>query len=142
MTNLTLAQSYLSKCSVRLKALHLYLSEEAYSDVVREAQAIVELAQKAMLRLVGVEPPKHHHVGHLLLEYKDMFPKDVKDQLEELAEVSKWLRKERELAFCGDVDFIPTTEYGPAEAHRAIQGARKTVAAAERAMADLEASKG
>jgi len=61
--------------------------------------------------------------------------------MEELAEVSKWLRKERELAF-GDVDSIPTAEYGPAEAHRAIQGALKTVAAAERALAGLEASKG
>ncbi|MEW6082773.1 MAG: HEPN domain-containing protein [Bacillota bacterium] len=134
MTNVTLAQSYLNKCAVRLKALRLLLSEQAYSDVVREAQEVVELAQKAMLRLVGVEPPKHNNVGYLLLEYRDMFTEDVRDELEELAEVSKWLRKERELAFYGDVDFIPTVEYGPAEADRAFHGAHKTVAVAERAL--------
>lgn len=58
MTTVSLAQSYLIKALLRLKILDLLLAEGAYSDVVREAQEIVELAMKGMLRQVGVEPPK------------------------------------------------------------------------------------
>lgn len=71
MTNLSLAQSYLLKARSRLKILQVLLDEEAFSDVVREAQEIVELSLKGMLRQVGVEPPKWHDVGSFLLEFGD-----------------------------------------------------------------------
>jgi len=58
MTNEALAQSYLRKALDRLDVLDLLMGKGAYSDVVREAQEIVELALEAMLREVGVEPPK------------------------------------------------------------------------------------
>lgn len=41
MTNVTLAESYLLKALKRLKILEVLMTEEAYSDVVREAQEIV-----------------------------------------------------------------------------------------------------
>jgi len=63
VTNLDLARSYLRKARDRLDILDLLSRKEAYSDVVREAQEIVELALKGMLRAVGVEPPKLHDVG-------------------------------------------------------------------------------
>lgn len=44
MSSATLAQSYLIKAMKRLKILDVLMAEEAYSDVVREAQEIVELA--------------------------------------------------------------------------------------------------
>ena len=54
---------------------HRYLDllhrKGAYSDVVREAQEIVELSLTGMLRSVGVEPPTYHDVGNLLLEHKE-----------------------------------------------------------------------
>lgn len=68
MTNVSLAQSYLVKARKRLKILAALMDESAYSDVVREAQEIVELALKGMLRQVGVEPPKWHDVGQILKE--------------------------------------------------------------------------
>lgn len=52
MTNLSLAESYLIKARKRLKILPVLLDEQAYSDVVRESQEIVELALKGMLRQV------------------------------------------------------------------------------------------
>jgi HEPN domain-containing protein len=52
MTNVSLAQSYLIKARKRLKILPVLMRERAYSDVVREAQEIVELARKGMLRQV------------------------------------------------------------------------------------------
>jgi hypothetical protein len=42
-----LAASYCSKVRVRRKALEVYLAEQDISDVVREAQEIVELTTKA-----------------------------------------------------------------------------------------------
>lgn len=120
MTNKTLAQSYRIKALKRLKILRVLLNEDAFSDVVREAQEIVELALKGILRQVGVEPPKWHDVGDALIEFSERLPDEVRSHVERMAEISKWLRKEREFAFYGDIDFIPTEEYERNDALRAI----------------------
>lgn len=127
MTNLSLAQSYLFKSETRLKALGVLLAEEDYSDVIREAQEIVELALKGMLRQIGVEPPKQHDVGDLLKQYRDRLPGDVATDVDPVAGDSKWLRKERELTFYGDVDFVPSEEYSAEDAGRAVAAAERAV---------------
>jgi hypothetical protein len=85
-----------------------------------------------MLRFIGVEPPKIHDVGGLLLEHEEKFPKDIAKQLKRLADISKKLRKERELAFYGDIDFIPTEEYTKEDAEEAIRDARLVVGSARK----------
>jgi len=134
MTNLTLAKSYLKKALDRLDVLELLFKKGAFSDVVREAQEIVELSLKGMLRAVGIEPPKYHDVGGLLLEHRDRFGKVSNDDLEKAAKISKRLRKERELAFYGDIDFIPTEEYKEEDAEEAMEGARFVVQIASSAI--------
>jgi HEPN domain-containing protein len=91
MNNETLAHCYIRKASDRHDVLDLLKGKGAYSDVIREAQEIVELALKGMLRLAGIEPPKIHDVGGLLLEHEDKFPSPVKKRLAELAETSRLL---------------------------------------------------
>jgi hypothetical protein len=132
VTNLTLAQSYLRKAVDRLDILDVLQRKGAYSDVVREAQEIVELASKGMLRAVGVEPPKFHDVGGLLQEHKDKFPKEVSSRIGEIATISKRLKKERELSFCGDIDFIPTEEYRAEDAKEATENAHFVVTMAQK----------
>ena len=127
MTNVTLAESYLLKALKRLKILEVLRDEQAYSDVVREAQEIVELALKGVLRKVGVEPPRWHDVSDLILEHRDRFPKAVNEKVEEIARISRWLRKEREFSFYGDIDFIPTEQYSPEDAIRANTDAQFVV---------------
>mgnify|MGYP001573678805 FL=1 len=134
MTNQSLAQSYLIKAEKRLKALAVLKAEGAHSDVVREAQELVELALKGALRAIGVEPPKFHDVGGLLLEHRGKIPPDVRGELERAAAISKRLRKERELAFYGDIDFIPTEEYTAEDAGRAYADAEWVVSLAQRAI--------
>lgn len=134
MKSLTLAQSYFLKAKKRLKVLDILLAEEAYSDVIREAQELVELALKGLLRQVGIDPPKQHDVGGLLVEFRDRFPQPVAVHADKLASISKWLRKERELSFYGDIDFIPTAEYSKEDAERAITDARFVVEIAEKAI--------
>ncbi|MDF0674648.1 MAG: HEPN domain-containing protein [Nitrospira sp.] len=131
MTNESLAKSYLRKASDRLDVLDVLLKKGAYSDVVREAQELVELALKGMLRTIGIEPPKLHDVGGLLLEHRERFPMDVQAQLADLADISKRLRKERELAFYGDIDFIPTEEYSAEDARKARQEAQRVLETAK-----------
>ncbi|MFQ6109872.1 MAG: HEPN domain-containing protein [Candidatus Aminicenantales bacterium] len=127
MNTKSLAESYLKKAVYRLDVLGLLFKKGAFSDVIRESQEIVELSLKGMLRFVGVEPPKIHDVGALLLEHEDKFPKDISKDLKRLADISKRLRKERELAFYGDVDFIPTEEYTKEDAREAIRDTRFVV---------------
>ncbi len=118
MTNLDLALSYITKARKRLKVLDVLLDEQDYSDVIRESQEIVELATKAMLRRIGIDPPKWHDVSGILLEHKDRFPGEIRKALGEVTKVSKRLRKERELSFYGDIDFIPTEEYTEEDARQ------------------------
>jgi HEPN domain-containing protein len=134
VTNRDLAAAYLLKAEKRLKALKVLRDEEAHSDVMREAQEIVELALKAMLRAVGVEPPKYHDVGGLLQEHREKFDEHTRGDLSEAAKISKRLRKEREISFSGDIDFIPTEEYDAEDSARAYDGAEWIVALARRAI--------
>ena len=127
MTSISLGASYLTKAATRLKVLDLLLREQAYSDVVREAQEVVELALKGVLRVLGVEPPKIHDVGPLILEYRDRLPTATRLDADRMAEASRWLRKEREFSFYGEVDLIPTEEYGIDDARRALADARFVV---------------
>lgn len=127
MTNLTLAQSYLVKATARLKILPVLMEADAYSDVIREAQELVELALKGMLRQVGVEPPKWHDVGPILTDHESRFLLVVREAIPQLVSISAWLRKEREFAFYGDEDFIPTSEYKLEDAQRAMADAEFTV---------------
>src|SRR5438552_15431984 len=76
-----------------------------------------------MLLAVGVEPPKFHDVGGLLVEHRLKFAPSVREELARAAEISKRLRRERELALYGDIDFIPTEEYSAADGQRAYDEA-------------------
>ncbi len=131
MTNEDLAHSYLHKASDRLDILDLLFKKKAYSDVVREAQEIVELSLKGMLRYVGIEPPRFHDVGSLLLEHRDRFRGISDKDLVRLVKISKRLRKERELSFYGDIDFIPTEEYSIEDGKYAMEGANFVVGIAK-----------
>jgi HEPN domain-containing protein len=87
----------------------------------------VELATKAMLRRAGIDPPKWHDVGSIILEHVARFPSGLHSDLAQAARISKILRKERELSFYGEVDFVPSEEYTRDQAAQAIADARFVV---------------
>ncbi|MBZ4660009.1 MAG: hypothetical protein JG766_1932 [Desulfacinum sp.] len=118
-----LTEAYLHKAQVRLEALYFFKDRQAYSDVVREAQELVELLLKAVLRAEGVEVPKIHDVGRVLEKYREHLPRGLTAHLPEIRRISKRLRKERELSFSGAEDFIPTEEYDLEDAEQAIDDA-------------------
>ncbi len=83
------------------------LDKGHYHRTVRKCQEAVELGLKGLLRLVGIEYPKSHRVGDVLLESNLRADVSLKT-LKRLAEISDELAREREPAFYG-------SEEGPAE---------------------------
>lgn len=124
MTGAELSRAYLAKARLRFEVLQLLAARQGWSDLVREAQELVELATKAMLRHVGIDPPRLHDVGPVLLAEQARFPPEIAVRIAELAEASQWLRAQRELSFYGDVEWIPTERYGLVDGERALQAAQ------------------
>ncbi|MEM2896394.1 MAG: HEPN domain-containing protein [Candidatus Bathyarchaeia archaeon] len=102
MNNLELARAYLDEAKMRVETARRALEEEALAYCIRQSQEAVELSLKGALRFVGIEPPKWHDVGIILIENKDRFPEWFKSEIESIASTSRWLRREREPSMYGD----------------------------------------
>ena len=122
MTSHKLARDYLGKVKSRLKALRLFLADERYDDVVREAQEAVELLLKGACRYVGIDPPRLHDPAGALLQHVDRLPEEWQTAVARVREISRWLVEERSAAFYGDEDdMVPPSElFERADAERAI----------------------
>ena len=127
MTADELANSYFIRSGKRLLALELLMQQGAFPDVVREAQEIVELVLKGMLRAIGIDPPKWHDVGPILLDHAAKLPPALQPELEPLAQASRRLRRDREAAFYGEIDLIPEQVFDRAAAQQALDDARHAV---------------
>ena len=124
MTNPSLEIDYVIRAGHRLAALRVLLDRGAYADVMREAQEIIELSLKALLRASGITVPQIHDVGQIVLREVERLPVAVRGDSQRMAEISKALRKDREIAFYGSEDLIPSEFYTKADAERAFDDAR------------------
>jgi hypothetical protein len=122
-----LADDYVRRARARLRALDVLFAEESWADVVREAQEIVELSLKALLRSSGIEPPRIHDVSDVLLAEQARLPEALHGEMSTLVEVSRSLRRDRELAFYGAEDLTPSGFYSRSDAEEALGGARRIV---------------
>ena len=127
MQNTDLARDYIHRAGVRVRALEVLFEAESWADVVRESQEIVELALKALLRVGGIDPPRVHDVSDILVAEKERLPEGLREELGTLTEISRDLRRDRELSFYGAEDLTPSGFYTREDAKRARQGARRTV---------------
>ena len=127
MRNRELAGDYVQRAAVRLRVVDVLFEAGSWADVVRESQEVVELALKGLLRAVGVEPPRVHDVSDILLNERDRLPTPLRGDAERLAQVSKELRHDCELAFYGAEDLTPSGFYAQEDTVRAREGARLVV---------------
>lgn len=127
MQNKVLSGDYIKRAKVRLEAVELLLMRQSYADVVIEAQEVVELALKSLLRKFGIQPPRIHDVSQVLVEEKSRFPTGVQENLPELAKISKSMRRDRELSFYGTEDLTPSDFYTEEDGQIALQNARFVV---------------
>ena len=124
MRNRGLAADYVRRATVRLEAIDVLYQAGSWADVVRESQEAVELALKGLLRSCGIDPPRIHDVSEILLHEKARLPEPVRGHVERLAEISRDLRRDRELAFYGAEDLVPSEFYAEKDARRALDGTR------------------
>ena len=82
---------------------------------------------KAVLRAHGVDPPRLHDVSDVLIAERDRLPAAVTSELDTLVRISRSLRRDRELAFYGAEDLIPSGFYSKDDATKARDEARLTV---------------
>ena len=127
MRNRELARDYLRRAKVRLAAVDVLFDAESWPDVVRESQEIIELTLKGLLRSCGVEPPRIHDVSRILMAEMDRLPADLLCDVDWLADTSRQLRRDRELAFYGAEDLTPSDFYSRTDASHARDSARRVV---------------
>lgn len=120
MTNWSLWQDYFHRARIRRQILAVLMANQAYADIMRESQELVELLLKGLLRRAGIDPPKWHDVGKILEEQQQKLPADVVAELPRIMTLSSTLRKEREMSFYGDDDFIPSEQYQESDAQWCI----------------------
>lgn len=133
MQNPRLAEDYIQRAAVRLKAVDTLYAAKSWPDVVRESQEVIELALKALLRISHIDTPRVHDVGDVLLENRGRLPESIRPEAEKLADYSRGLRRDRELSFYGSEDLTPSDFYREKDAREARAMARETVAAVKQA---------
>ena len=136
MHNRSLAADYVRRAGARVRALDVLFDAESWADVVRESQEVVELALKGLLRASGVEPPRIHDVSDVLVAERERLPEALRAAVPQLAQASRELRRDRELAFYGAEDLTPSSFYSRADATRARDAARSVVSAVRPHVAD------
>ena len=129
MRNQSLASDYILRAGKRLQAVETLLELDAWADAVRESQEIVELALKGLLRHGRIEPPRLHDVSEVLQDNAALFSPALQSKLQQLVEISRRLRRDRELAFYGSEDLTPSQFYKERDAREAADGARVVVSA-------------
>ncbi|MDI6865126.1 HEPN domain-containing protein [Thermodesulfovibrio yellowstonii] len=125
MVNKELFDDYLKRAKLRFRIVNEYLNEKDYADVIRTCQEIVELVQKSILIKIGIKPPKWHEVIDIILENREKLPEEIIHTIVKLRKDSKWLRSQREIAFYGEMDFIPTKDYTLRDAKKAMNIAKR-----------------
>ena len=134
MYNDELAKDYIKRAGSRLRALDVLMAERSWADVVREAQEVVEITLKGLLRACRIEVPRLHDVSPVLLDNRELLPRQIDERLEELVKISRSLRRDRELAFYGSEDLTPGEFYKEEDAAAALAQARTVHEAVRKAV--------
>jgi HEPN domain-containing protein len=115
------------RAEVRVRTLDVFFDAESWADVVRESQEVVELTLKALLRAAGIDPPRVHDVSVVLLAEHARLPAALAPEIDALADSSRQLRRDLELAFYGAEDLTPSDFYTRQDAEQARSRAGRTV---------------
>jgi HEPN domain-containing protein len=102
-------------------------------DYARRARMrTVELAVKALLKLRSLTYPRAHDVARLLRDPSICGPLLAPEEVAEIEQSSKALRRDRELSFYGDEDVVPLDYYERSDADDALVRLRRVLELVER----------
>jgi HEPN domain-containing protein len=125
-----LAQANLNDAQMRLRTAREVLRQGEFHFCVRLSQEAVELALKAVLRFINIDPPKWHDIGVVLKNNVDKFPDWFRQRISNLSAISASLRNERERSMYGDEDtHTPAQElYTTQDAETALFSTQQVIA--------------
>ncbi len=140
MNNLDMAKSYLKQAEERVKHAEEALKTGNYAYTIRQSQESVELALKGALRLLAIEPPKWHDVGPIIKKHKELFPRWFRERADEIASISRKLRREREPSMYGDEETgtPPDQLYSLMDAEEALEYAKRILGLFKRLLKEHE----
>jgi len=118
LNNISMARSYLRQAEERVKHAGEALRSGNYLYVMRQSQEAVELSLKASLRLVGIEPPKWHDVGPVLMQDADRFPKWFREKVPRMS--FRKLRREPSMYGDEETGLPPEQLYTVEDAEEAL----------------------
>ncbi|MEM1556588.1 MAG: HEPN domain-containing protein [Candidatus Bathyarchaeia archaeon] len=144
MNNIDMARSYLRQAKERIRHAEEALREGNYAFTIRQCQETVELALKGALRLMAIEPPKWHDVGPVIKRHRDLFPKWFNARIDEIASISRRLRREREPSMYGDEETgtPPDQLYSLMDAEEALLSAKTVLELCIRLFGEYEGAVG
>jgi HEPN domain-containing protein len=100
MTNREFGRAYIKDARLILAEAEASLEQGHFHRTVRKCQESVEMALKGLLRMAGIEYPKAHRVGRVLLE-SAVAQVVSGDRLRDIARIADELADAREEAFYG-----------------------------------------
>jgi len=122
MRNIDIARSYIKDAELILEEAEDSFKKGHYHRTIRKCQEGVELALKGLLRLKGIEYPKSHKIGKVLVEsLKDDIDITI---LQRAADISDQLAIDREPSFYGSEDLPAEELYDMEDAEESISNAR------------------
>jgi HEPN domain-containing protein len=142
MTSARMGRLYVEEARNRKDLVGLALEKRRWATVVREAQECVELYLKGALRLVAVEPTRHHDVAEPLRQEARRFPDWFRAHAEHLATISTEMAGDRGIAFYGDERqaVAPQELFDEGDAQRAAENLDFVARLSERLLGEMEAS--
>ncbi|MEM1530780.1 MAG: HEPN domain-containing protein [Candidatus Bathyarchaeia archaeon] len=140
MNNIEMARSYFRQAKERVRHAEEAIETGNYAFTIRQSQESVELALKGVLRLLTIEPPKWHDVGPIIKRNRELFPQWFRDRIDEIASISRKLRREREPSMYGDEETgtPPDQLYSLLDAKEALESAKTVLKVCLRLMEEYE----
>lgn len=97
-----LGEGYLEQARVWLRMGRRALRDRNYAFTVLAAQECVEFSLKGALRKLGIEHPRFHDVGQVLVLNRERLPEGLVLNLDRVMDVSRRLVMKRSQAAYGD----------------------------------------
>jgi HEPN domain-containing protein len=121
MRNIDIARAFIKDAAIILEEAKESFQKEHFHRTVRKCQEGVELALKGLLRLKGIEYPKSHKIGKVIIEtLKDDLDMDF---LQRAADISDQLAIDREPSFYGSEDTPAERLFEEDDAKESVEGA-------------------
>jgi len=105
-----MAVGFLRQAERRQKSAKAALEESDFAYVVRQCQEGVELALKAVLIYAGIDFPKWHDVGPILIREKDSLKFWNDEVIQKFTSYSRQLSNDRARSMYGDEELLLAPE--------------------------------